>query len=139
MKPKKIESFECYLCHTKLKSKLSNLRRHMKLHGPDIKSFKCSLCSNQFQTKSNLLVHWNSKHCSPQETPQFTFKMECHSTKRKLVVVVIVVHSFMFLMFILKCCCFYSSIARDSVYSVVRLMPKRTKDHQTNASFAIEI
>lgn len=84
MKPKKIESFECYLCHIQLKSKLSNLRRHIKLHGPNIKLFKCAVCKKGYQTKSNLRVHWNDKHRDQQEQQQFKFETEYHSSKRKL-------------------------------------------------------
>lgn len=123
MKPKKIESFECYLCHTELKSKLSNLRRHMKLHGPEIKSFQCTKCSKRYQTKSNLLVHWNSKHRSPQEQPKFDFKTEFHSYKRKLFIVDVNAYHccLRFLLFMLAfCCCYYCcSIARSSVHFVV--------------------
>lgn len=82
MKSKKIELFECYLCHIKLKSKAANLRRHMALHGPGLKSYKCLACKNHYQTKSNLRVHWNKKH----HQQQFEFKVK-HQSKKSMVLV----------------------------------------------------
>lgn len=68
MKRKQIESYECYVCHTKIKSKLANLRRHMALHGPNIKSYKCFACEKIYQTKSNLRIYWNKTHQKEQKS-----------------------------------------------------------------------
>lgn len=63
MKTKRVVScFECYLCHLKVLSNKSNLRRHMKLHQPEIKCFSCLVCSKSYQNKSNFKKHWADKH-----------------------------------------------------------------------------
>lgn len=60
---KENRTLQCYLCRMILKgNKLSNLRRHMRLHGPATKCFKCLVCKNTFQNKSNLKQHWQRKH-----------------------------------------------------------------------------
>lgn len=53
---------ECYLCRMIIKNKVSNLRRHINLHGPQVDCFKCCECNCKFQNKNNLKVHWRRKH-----------------------------------------------------------------------------
>lgn len=59
-------TLECFLCHQVLKDKVSNLRRHMKLHEPDVKGVKCSECDKTFQNKSNFKTHWLRRHHNQQ-------------------------------------------------------------------------
>lgn len=54
---------ECYLCHTVFKfNKMSNLRRHIRLHDPRVKYFGCLECGKKFQNKSNFKNHWKKIH-----------------------------------------------------------------------------
>lgn len=61
---KKIDRIlQCYLCRSITKSnKVSNLRRHIRLHGPIVKYYKCLQCGAKFQNKSNMKIHWNRIH-----------------------------------------------------------------------------
>lgn len=72
MKVKKLNRvLQCYVCKLKMKfDKVSNLRRHMKLHGPFVESYTCAECGLQFQNKQNLKHHWSNKH--GQAEPKFT-------------------------------------------------------------------
>lgn len=64
MKIKKTRSLQCYICKIIMKcDKMSNLRRHLKLHGPFIDSFQCDNCGRQFQNKNNFKNHAKKKHC----------------------------------------------------------------------------
>lgn len=63
MKTKRVISFfECYLCHLKIRSNKSNLRRHKKLYRTEIKCYSCMVCSKSYQNKSNFQKHWTDKH-----------------------------------------------------------------------------
>lgn len=54
---------ECYLCRIVMKcNKVSNLRRHMTLHGPIVECIKCMECGSKFQNKSNMKTHWTRVH-----------------------------------------------------------------------------
>lgn len=54
---------ECFHCHKIIKGKkISNLRSHIKLHGPFVDRLKCLECPQTFQTKGNLKQHWSRKH-----------------------------------------------------------------------------
>lgn len=56
-------TLECYVCKTVMKcNKVSNLRRHIRLHGPLVKCFKCLECGTNFQNKSNMKTHWSRAH-----------------------------------------------------------------------------
>lgn len=61
---KKVENrvLQCYLCKLIVKNKVSNLRRHIKLHGPKVECIKCLECNATFQSKSNFKTHWARKH-----------------------------------------------------------------------------
>lgn len=62
---KKVENriLQCYICKTIVKNKVSNLRRHMQLHDPNVDRLKCTECGSTFQNKENLKTHWNrQKH-----------------------------------------------------------------------------
>lgn len=59
---KKKRSLQCYLCRVFIKSSISNLRRHMRLHGPVVCCFQCSGCDKKYQNKANLAAHWVKKH-----------------------------------------------------------------------------
>lgn len=50
------------MCHIIVKHKVSNLRRHMKLHGPYVECVKCLECDETFQSKNNLKTHWLRRH-----------------------------------------------------------------------------
>lgn len=54
--------FECCFCHIKIKNKISNLRRHMRLHNPRVKCFKCLECLKKYQNKQNFQIHWANNH-----------------------------------------------------------------------------
>lgn len=61
MKKKRI--LECYLCRRVLRGqKMSNLRRHIRLHGPFVKCSKCLECGKTFQNATNLRQHWKRFH-----------------------------------------------------------------------------
>lgn len=62
MPKKKKRLLQCYLCSVFIKSSISNLRRHIRLHGPIVCCFKCSGCGEKYQNKANLEVHWAKKH-----------------------------------------------------------------------------
>lgn len=53
---------QCYICKLFVKFKVSNLRRHMRLHGPIVDCYKCTECGTKFQTKVNLISHWSKRH-----------------------------------------------------------------------------
>lgn len=53
---------QCYLCRVFIKSSISNLRRHIRLHGPVVDCFKCLGCGEKYQNKANLAAHWVKKH-----------------------------------------------------------------------------
>lgn len=72
-------SLECYLCKLSIKSTVSNLRRHIKLHGPFVKCYTCLGCKKNFQNVSNLSCHWVLKH----ETLGFQPKMRVSTRRAK--------------------------------------------------------
>lgn len=54
---------ECFICHRIMKgNKMSNLRRHVRLHDQTIDCFRCLECQNTFQTRSNFKQHWLRQH-----------------------------------------------------------------------------
>lgn len=56
-------TLKCYLCKIVMKcNKVSNLRRHMRLHGPFVQCFKCCECGTNFQNRSNMKIHWSRIH-----------------------------------------------------------------------------
>lgn len=60
---KKSRFLECFLCRRTFKGqKVSNLRRHIRLHGPFIDCWKCLECNRTFQNKSNVRQHWKRVH-----------------------------------------------------------------------------
>lgn len=69
MARKKYDLLECFECHKIFHSKLSNLRRHLKLHGPKICQVKCTQCGRSFQTLSNYKTHFKNinSSCIPAE------------------------------------------------------------------------
>lgn len=73
-------SFECFLCHTTIQSKLSNLKRHMKLHESVVFRLKCPDCSGTFQNKVNFGKHWGRRHKGPiKEAKRIKTKPKCKS------------------------------------------------------------
>lgn len=61
---KKVQNrlLQCYICKMFVKLKVSNLRRHMKLHGPIVDCYECVECGTKFQTKISLKSHWSKHH-----------------------------------------------------------------------------
>lgn len=54
---------ECFICHRTITgNKISNLRRHVRLHDSTIDCFKCLECLSTFQTRSNFKQHWFRQH-----------------------------------------------------------------------------
>lgn len=68
--PRKSRILECFICHIQLGAKMSNLRRHMKLHSPFITVKKCPECGRIYQNKENYKTHWHAKHQGPPQNPQ---------------------------------------------------------------------
>lgn len=62
MKTKKYTLLECFDCHKEFHSKLSNLRRHIKIHGPEVLRVKCDQCNRSFQNRSNYFNHFKNKN-----------------------------------------------------------------------------
>lgn len=76
---------ECYLCKSVMKcNKVSNLRRHIRLHGPLVQCFECLECGIKFQNKSNLKTHWSKKHSnSSHENEQLKMIVTSRPAKRR--------------------------------------------------------
>lgn len=74
---------ECFLCHTIIKGdKISNLRRHIRLHYPKTNCVRCEICKTTFQNKTNGKVHWMKKHANSYgAAPKMT--STTRKTKRK--------------------------------------------------------
>ena len=54
---------QCYMCNKEIISgKISNLKRHMKLHDSIQEYYRCSKCKTDFQTKSNFQSHKIKRH-----------------------------------------------------------------------------
>lgn len=61
---------QCYMCHIFIKKSISNLRRHMRLHGPKVNCIKCLACGLKLQNKGNLIIHWSRKHKDMGDEPK---------------------------------------------------------------------
>lgn len=72
---------ECYLCHKTITgNKMSNLRRHFRLHGPFVDCYKCLECNSTFQNPSNFKNHFKRKH---PEVPATNIALKMLRTSRK--------------------------------------------------------
>lgn len=58
----KNKKLECFICHKQFNYKISNLKRHIALHGPTLIRFQCKICKKSFQNKTNHNVHWRNSH-----------------------------------------------------------------------------
>lgn len=85
--PKKKKRFlQCYLCSIFIKSSISNLRRHIRLHGPIVCCFECSGCGEKYQNKANLEVPWAKRHKADLGGVAQMTKSERHATGIVLIV-----------------------------------------------------
>lgn len=60
---------QCFVCHSVIKNKVSNLRRHIRLHYASARCFECLECHRKFQSKGNVRKHWGVKH-SKTDSPR---------------------------------------------------------------------
>lgn len=74
--PKQPRTLQCFLCHVQFGNKVSNLRRHIRLHGPFVTLTKCPECGKSYQNKENYKSHWIAKHTGTTKPPH---SMPAHS------------------------------------------------------------
>lgn len=74
---------ECFLCHSTFHNKVSNLRRHIRLHDSSNTCFECLGCHNTYQNKQNLKKHWIQKH-SKIEPPRMIETVRKSGSKQNI-------------------------------------------------------
>lgn len=64
MRPKisDVRILQCNLCRTIIRGSFSNLKRHVRLHGPKVNCQICEECGKSYQNWSNLRKHWENVH-----------------------------------------------------------------------------
>lgn len=93
---------ECYLCKITMKcNKVSNLRRHMALHGPIVNCIKCMVCGTYIQNKSNMKTHWIRAH---KDFADNNIPPKMISTSRKATCKIIVLFEFICIISADSCC-----------------------------------
>lgn len=58
----RVRVFNCPICGIEIKSKRSNLKRHIENKHHNVRNFECEYCGNRFHTLLNLKRHIRSKH-----------------------------------------------------------------------------